>query len=104
MTPRRRPLPPPTPEINLLCEILRGAPRLAGAACRDHRDLFDAAQANGRGHSARRLADARAAAIRVCSERCPAFDQCAAWLDTLPRRQRPSGVVAGQINRHHTGH
>jgi len=101
MTPRRHPLPPPTPEINLLCEILRGTPRLPGAACRDHRDLFDAARANGRGHSTRRLAAARAAAVRICHT-CPALSECRSWLDTVPRTQRPSGVVAGQINRHPT--
>lgn len=38
---------------------------------------------------------AAVAAIAECG-RCPVLGRCRAWLDGLPRRDRPSGVVAGR--------
>lgn len=36
------------------------------------------------------------AAARICRG-CPALTECRAWADSLPRRHRPPGVLAGRI-------
>ena len=99
MTPRRHPLPPPTPEINLLIEILRGTPRLPGAACRDDPDLFDATVAEGQGSRQSGLGAARERARAVCAG-CPALDACRDWVRATPQKRRPVGIVAGHAPGH----
>lgn len=98
MTPRRHPIPPPTPEINLLCEILRGTPRLPGAVCRDHADVF-AATVRRRDQPVHSLAANRAAARAFCGT-CPVFDACRDWVIGLPVSRRPAGIVAGHLASH----
>lgn len=99
MTRRLRP-PAPDGPLGLLIVILRGAPRLPGARCRDRADLFDATHAIGRGASStRKIAAARAAAAAECAQ-CPALVACSAWVDGLRPAHRPSGVVAGRITNH----
>jgi hypothetical protein len=34
---------------------------------------------------------------RLC-QHCPALPRCESWMDSLPRRKRPLGVVAGRLN------
>lgn len=69
-------------EINLMAAVLWRVPRLAGAACRDHRETFDRANGSGQGrrHSAS-FRRARAEAKAVCGT-CPAL----AGLPRLGRR------------------
>lgn len=94
---RRRKLPPaPDGPLGLLIAILSDTPRLPGALCRDHRDLFDATHPTGRGAMTRHLTDARATAIRICTG-CPVLGPCNDWLDSVIPENRPGGVVAGRI-------
>jgi WhiB family transcriptional regulator, redox-sensing transcriptional regulator len=71
---------------------LRGIPKLTGCACIGLWKLFDSD-----------AADDVAAATEVC-KRCPALAACATWLASLPPRQRPPGVVAGQVQQHKPKH
>jgi hypothetical protein len=75
----------------LLAKILAGSPRLPDAACINHPELFDPLDPS---HPNRPAIEA--SAIDVC-RRCPALADCSAWVTTLPARQRPAGVVAGQV-------
>ncbi|MDH6247990.1 WhiB family transcriptional regulator [Mycobacterium sp. OTB74] len=68
-------------------------PVLPGAACRGRSDLFD--QRPDRDPDRDRV-EAQALALCRC---CPALGQCREWFDALPARDRPAGVVAGQVNR-----
>lgn len=70
----------------LLADLAQGIPSLPEAACRGT-NVMDVA--NGR----ERAAITRAKA--VCAA-CPVQPACAAWLEGLPKTQRPSGVVAGR--------
>ena len=69
-----------------LFAALGGIPRLPGAACRGRWELFDSPDATD-----------IAAAIQTCSS-CPARYRCAEWVASLSPKQRPAGVVAGQIH------
>ncbi|QEM46301.1 hypothetical protein [Mycolicibacterium grossiae] len=75
-----------------LLSSLAGAPSLPGARCRGRGHLFDE-QAAGEHHT---TAAARHRQARGLCDRCPALHACAAWVDSLPARQRPAGVVAGR--------
>lgn len=76
-----------------LLTALAGAPSLPGARCRGRHHLFDPAHAD----EVPATTDARhAQAVGLC-RRCPALTRCAAWLDSLPDRDRPPGVVAAQL-------
>lgn len=99
MTPRRRPLPPPTPEINLLIAILQGTPYLDGASCRGRAEVFDAALIEGQGARPEGRAAARAAAKQICAG-CPALAQCADWVRATPEGRRPAGIIAGRTGGH----
>lgn len=97
------PMPPPTPTAErgstgrtaplpldpggtaeLVGKILRGIPPLPGALCRSEAELFGSDDA-----------DDQAAAAAICRA-CPALPQCSEWVASLPKSQRPLGVVAGQ--------
>jgi hypothetical protein len=69
--------------LDELLAAMGSAPKLTGAACRGHHELFD----NG---------DHQAQALALCRE-CPALHDCTQWLAGLPRSRRPHGVVAGQL-------
>jgi hypothetical protein len=91
----------PTPELpalGLLAAVLGGSPRLVGAACRDHADLF-AATVRRRDQSVHSLAANRAAAREICGT-CPALDACRDWVRGLPLPRRPAGIVAGHLATH----
>jgi hypothetical protein len=77
-----------TPTENLLIAVLRNCPSLPGARCRGRWDMFDNAD----------CPETVRAALSLCST-CPALDPCRTWLDGLPKRRRPLGVTAGQVNR-----
>lgn len=78
---------------------LASVPHLPGARCVGSHDVYDAtASADGSSPDAIATRDyARAAARELCAS-CPALASCGAWFDSLPRRTRPRGVVAGRIN------
>ncbi len=83
--------------LTLLERILDRVPKLDGAACArpgvDPR-LFDPAGPN---EPPAAVAARHTAAQSICAG-CPALDDCAAWLDTFPKRP-PRGVVAGRRPR-----
>lgn len=70
-----------------LMAALGGIPRLPGARCRARHDMFDQYDDPG-------IVEA---AIAICHS-CPALPACKTWCDSLPPRQRPAGVVAGQVS------
>jgi WhiB family redox-sensing transcriptional regulator len=74
-----------------LLRTLTDTPNLPGAACVEHRDIFDACLGKAAG---RPLTYTRA--IRVCA-RCPALRECFAWVSSLPASERPYGVTAGIV-------
>jgi WhiB family redox-sensing transcriptional regulator len=76
-----------------LFAALAGIPRLPGAACRGHHELFDPHHGD-----APERPGAEAKALALC-HRCPALAGCSAWFDGLPPKQRPHGVIAGRVNR-----
>ena len=74
----------------MLLDDLGTVPRLPGAACPGRWELFDATRGvRGPGGPARREA------LQLCAS-CPALQGCGDWLEGLPVRLRPVGVVAGR--------
>lgn len=72
---------------------IAGAPTLPGARCSGRHHLFDPPT----GGEDLAVVEARhAQALGLC-ERCPALASCRQWVDELPARKRPLGVVAGEI-------
>jgi hypothetical protein len=69
--------------------MLRGTPRLPGALCVDHPALFDERDPRDPDRPG-----IEAQAIAVC-QTCPALAACRRWVDRLPPRHRPNGVIAG---------
>lgn len=63
------------------------------AACSGRWDLFDEAHQN---EPAEDVEYRHRTAARIC-QRCPALTECGQWADQLPKRDRPSGVLAGVI-------
>ncbi|MFN3003462.1 hypothetical protein ACK12G_09415 [Mycolicibacterium wolinskyi] len=77
-----------------LLDAIGVAPALPGARCRGKAHLFDEAGA----HENPEIAEQRhAQALGLCRG-CTALASCQAWLGTLPRSKRPTGVVAGRLN------
>lgn len=75
---------------------LAGSPALPGARCRGRHTLFDE---RGPDEPAEVAAQRHSQALTLC-QRCPALDRCTAWIEELPPRQRPPGVVAAQLRAH----
>lgn len=82
-----------------LLAALAGAPALPGARCRGRHHLFDEA---GPDEPAEVVEQRHAQAVGLC-QHCTALASCTQWFDSLPRTQRPSGVIAGQINEPRRG-
>jgi hypothetical protein len=82
------PQPQPTPDLGSTARpYTRNRPNLPRAACVGHPELFDVTDEALAGD-----------ALAVC-QRCRELPRCRAWLDSLPRKQWPSGVVAGEVRR-----
>lgn len=77
----------PTTLSEFLAGLAAAVPPLNGARCRGRFELFDRAVTK---------ADARDAALHICDQ-CPALDACREWVSGLPTRERPAGVIAGQV-------
>lgn len=73
-------------DLATLEQLLAGIPKLDGAACKGHPELFDVARDDKPGI---------ARAQQIC-DFCPARRPCGEWLDALPESERPSGVCAGR--------
>ncbi len=78
-----------------LFDALGVIPALPGARCRGRHHLFDEPR---RDEDEQAVQDRHAQALGLCA-RCPAARRCREWLDSLPPRKRPRGVVAGTVNR-----
>jgi hypothetical protein len=78
-----------------LLSTLKGAPALPNASCRDRTDLFDRTIASEAGRVTSEILQARKDALSVCAG-CPELEPCRRYLDALPPRHRPRGVVAGR--------
>jgi hypothetical protein len=75
----------------LIDAITRTVPRLPGARCRNHRDLFDRTAIRGAG-----MNKARREALEICAG-CPALLQCRRWINGLEPDAKPRGVIAGIV-------
>jgi hypothetical protein len=62
--------------------------------CRGHPDVFDPPE-HGDDHTD--TAERIAFAVKAC-RRCPALAACKAWFNSLPAKERPTGVVAGRVH------
>lgn len=79
-----------------LLDSLGGLPVLPGARCRHRWELFDQTIHESRGAPTTAVLEARTEALAICTS-CPALTACAAWVESLPPRHRPHGVIAGRI-------
>lgn len=86
-------------DLAVLLSELAIAPNMPAARCAGRHELFDGTiEATRIGRTAAaELADARTEAKRLCSG-CPELARCAAWVDALPKKDRPQGVIAGRLN------
>jgi len=73
--------------------MLAGTPRLDGAACTGRSSLFDPQPAD---MPERAVIEAQNAALAICAG-CPVLRPCRVWFGSLPRRHRPTGVIAGRV-------
>lgn len=78
-----------------LLSALAGVPVLRGARCRGRHTLFDPRHDD----EPAEVADARHLQALALCQQCPAIAECEQWLDALPKKQRPFGVIAGQLHR-----
>ena len=79
--------------LDHLLAAIRSAPALPGARCRGRSHLFDPQHPQERPEAT----DARhVQALGLCSL-CPSLVPCREWVDGLPQRRRPLGVVAGRV-------
>jgi hypothetical protein len=83
------------PNFDQLLAAIAGAPALHGARCRGKGHLFDEAAPNER----QSTVEARHIQAMGLCQHCPALDRCREWYESLPRRKRPLGVVAGQVGQ-----
>ena len=71
--------------IELLEVVLRGTPKLVGAACSNYPpELFDGGTREN-----------RVAALKICQHECPCQPKCLAWAQAEPGAL--DGVVGGQF-------
>lgn len=80
--------------LDEILAALACAPALPGARCRGRPHLFDGAD---RGEPADVVTQRHALAVELCAG-CPSLDPCSAWIDSLPARDRPAGITAGQLH------
>ena len=78
----------------MLDALAAATPRLDGARCRNLWAAFDPPES---GEDPEDVRYRHRAALALC-ESCPALTPCGAWIASLEPRQRPLGVIAGQVN------
>jgi hypothetical protein len=81
-------------QLDELLSALVGAPAFSGARCRGRHQLFDEAE---RYEPSEIVAARHAQALSLCHG-CSALPRCGEWFNGLPPRNRPTGVVAGQLH------
>jgi hypothetical protein len=81
-------------DVAELLADLAHVPPLPQAACRGQWTLYDATVLGAAPRD--EVMAARRVALRLC-QACPVLADCKAWVDGLPRPQRPCGVVAGRL-------
>ncbi|WP_173009879.1 WhiB family transcriptional regulator [Mycolicibacterium sp. P9-64] len=86
MRPSRRRRIVAAPWVELAAAFLAGTVKLEDALCRDRPQLFDGDT---------RLGARTREAIRLCRQ-CPALEDCATWVSSLPTAHIPGGVVGGR--------
>jgi hypothetical protein len=82
--------------VVLLSEVLRGTPKLEGAACVGRWPGLWDPPAQGESYDHPDVQYRHNLALEIC-ESCPCLSECAGAIDTLPVSKRPAGVVAGRI-------
>jgi Transcription factor WhiB len=81
--------------LDALLGALAGIPKLHGARCVGRGpELFDL-----RDPSDADRAEVEERAVAICLTECEAYSQCRDWIQSLPARRRPTGVVAGVVRR-----
>jgi hypothetical protein len=81
-----------------LLEAIGSGPDLARGLCVGQWDLFDPQEAGECEFDAEQR---HAAALELCAQ-CRELDQCRQYVDALPPRRRPRGVIAGRVVREPT--
>lgn len=81
-------------QFDQLLNAISCAPCLPGARCRGRHHLFDGGPL---GEDPRVRQARHEQALALCAG-CPSLEPCQTWHDSLPKRQRPPGVVAGRVN------
>jgi hypothetical protein len=84
--------------LDALLVAVGAAPCLPGAKCRGRHALFDPP---GISEDPDAVAARHEMALSLC-EHCPALARCREWLDSLPPRRRPLGVIAGTVRQPQT--
>lgn len=82
-----------SPTWDGILRALAGAPALPGARCRGKPHLFDEARPD----EPETVVSMRHSQALMLCDGCPSLSRCGDWFDSLPPRQRPSGVIAGRI-------
>lgn len=80
--------------LDQLLDAIGAAPALPGARCRFRHELFDPGP-HGESPTVREARQAQA--LQLCAS-CPSRSRCEQWFDSLPKSQRPRGVVAGRVH------
>ncbi len=82
-------------QLAAILAAVGAAPALPGARCRGRHHLFDEATPD---EDPDTVAYRHDHALRLCRS-CTALASCEQWFESLPRSQRPSGVIAGQVRQ-----
>lgn len=97
------PSAPPRPRaVDALLEMLGASipqPAMPDAACRGHADLFDprrTGESSAEHEPEHAVAARHLQAQRLCAG-CLELTRCRDWVQQLPAKERPTGVVAGRI-------
>lgn len=83
-------------QLESLVGALGAIPRLDGAVCKGSPDIWDEPPHPSRDPDPSDTQERLNYAVRACGC-CPALSACRTWIASLPPRQRPCGVVAGQV-------
>jgi hypothetical protein len=84
------------PELREFLEaVLADSPRLSGGLCIGFSEVFDPPVTGGFTDDEKE----RVAFARSACGRCPVLEACRQWVDGLPLKRRPTGVVAGVVRR-----
>lgn len=83
-------------QLDSLVSALGAIPPLPGALCKGQSDTWDEPAPASIDPDPDDTQERLNYAVRACGC-CPALSACRTWIASLPPRQRPCGVVAGQV-------